>query len=488
MPYFSMKKSTFKIRRKIIRAFLFCVLAVLVFAVLSLQAHLEIGHRLKLVEVSDDLVNNILEIRRFEKNFFLYHISSNLSQALFYVNRVEGLLLEHEKEISNGDRILQGNAFLKKLHQYRETFMKIESLLAQSGSGSESVPVLAAERSLRNLGQDILFMAEGWRQEERSAIERLYRKAVYLFILSIGGFLVLGLLMASYLSRQLVRPLVQMQEAMSKIAEGDFTPIPETQSRSEEFRPLFSAFNRMIHELEARQEQLVQSRKIAAVGTLTSGIAHELNNPINNIVLSAEALKEGFGQLTAQEAMEMIEDILAQSDKASEIVKSLLDFSRSERPEFEYLSIAQVIEDTLKLVRNQMSLSHIRCETDLPPGLPPVYGDTKSLQQVFLNLFINAIQAMLDGGTLAIHASASGDGQWIAVEVSDSGVGIDPRDLPHIFDPFFTTKEVGKGTGLGLSVSYGILQKHGGQITARSREGKGTTFTVTLPVQEKGKV
>jgi two-component system NtrC family sensor kinase len=133
MPYFSMKKSTFKIRRKIIRAFLFCVLAVLVFAVLSLQAHLEIGHRLKLVEVSDDLVNNILEIRRFEKNFFLYHISSNLSQALFYVNRVEGLLLEHEKEISNGDRILQGNAFLKKLHQYRETFMKIESLLAQSG-------------------------------------------------------------------------------------------------------------------------------------------------------------------------------------------------------------------------------------------------------------------------------------------------------------------------------------------------------------------
>ncbi len=274
-----------------------------------------------------------------------------------------------------------------------------------------------------------------------------------------------------------------MQQAMEKIAGGDFTPIREVEHRSEEFLPLFRAFNRMIRELEERQEQLVQARKISAIGTFTSGIAHELNNPVNNIVLTAEAFQEDFEQLDHDEALGMIQDILAQADRASEIVKNLLDFSRSERPEMVSVSVCSVIDETLKLVGNQMLVSKVEAEKQIPENFPSVHGDYKSLQQVFLNLFINAIQAMPNGGKMSIRGYLSNGDRILRVEVSDTGIGIEPEHIPLIFDPFYTTKDVGKGTGLGLSVTYSIVQKHGGTVEVQSEKGRGTTFTVILPTE-----
>jgi two-component system NtrC family sensor kinase len=477
-----MKKATYKIRRKIILAFLFSVLAVLVFAVFSFQVHREIGHRLRLVELTDDLFQSLLETRRFEKNFFLYHQPASLREARQYTDHVAQLYLSHEKEILRLKKDPQAPEFYKTLSRYQEVLGQFEATLQQPEGRSQNF--VTAEDTLRALGQKLLNLTERWTKEERRQIDRLFQRAMELFIGSVLAFLVLGVLVAYYLSRMLVRPLFKMQQAMDKIAHGDFTPIPQPESPSEEFFALFRAFNRMIHELEVHQEQLVQSRKIAAVGTLTSGIAHELNNPINNIVLTAESLKEDFRELPAEEALGLIQDILIQSERASEIVKGLLDFSRSEHPDFEPLTIAAVIQDTLKLVRNQLSLSGIHVETELPPDLPKVRGDRKSLQQVFLNLYINAIQAMLDGGSLSVRAYPSEDGHWLKVEVKDTGYGIDPKDLPRIFDPFYTTKQVGRGTGLGLSVTYGIVEKHGGHIEVESQKGQGATFTVLLPVHE----
>jgi len=178
-----------------------------------------------------------------------------------------------------------------------------------------------------------------------------------------------------------------------------------------------------------------------------------------------------------------IQDILVQAERASDIVKGLLDFSRSERPELEPISIVAVIDDTLKLVRNQLMLSGIQVDKDVSPDIPPISGDRKSLQQVFLNLFINAIQAMPDGGHLIIRVW-SDRGQWLHVDVTDTGQGINSEHLPHIFDPFYTTKEVGRGTGLGLSVTYGIIEKHGGHIEAHSKTGEGATFAMVLPVKK----
>jgi two-component system, NtrC family, sensor kinase len=478
-----MKKITFKIQRKIIRAFLFCFLSVFVFAILGFQVHREIGYRLRVVEVADDLVNNILEVRRFEKNFFLYKQRSSLEEALSYSSRVEKLYLRHEEDIQRLTKEGKRDPFLKTLARYNETLSGIQTRMSEPAPGGERSYVTGPEESLRIIGQELLDMAAGWAKEERSKIDALFRRALYLFVISMGFFAGMAILVTNYISGLFTGPLIRMQHAMEKIAEGDFTPIPEEQSPSDEFAPLFRAFNRMSHELEERQEQLVQARKISAIGTFTSGIAHELNNPVNNIVLTAEAFKEDFDDLGREEALGMIQDIIAQSERASEIIKNLLDFSRSERPEMVTVSIASVIRDTLKLVRNQLLLSGVEEQTDLPDDLPPVCGDYKSLQQVFLNLFINAVQAMPTGGILGARARLSDDGEWVKVEVRDTGMGIDHDDIPHIFDPFFTTKEVGKGTGLGLSVTYGILQKHGGAIEAHSKSGEGAVFIITLPAR-----
>jgi two-component system, NtrC family, sensor kinase len=147
------------------------------------------------------------------------------------------------------------------------------------------------------------------------------------------------------------------------------------------------------------------------------------------------------------------------------------------------ISICSVIDETLKLVGNQMLVSNVEAEKHIPENFPCVHGDYKSLQQVFLNLFINAIHAMPEGGKLSVRGFLSDDDRNLRVEVADSGVGIDPEDIPRIFDPFYTTKDVGKGTGLGLSVTYGILQKHGGGIEVQSEKGRGTTFTIILPAE-----
>ncbi len=477
-----MKKTTYKIRRIILLAFLFSVLAVLVFAVFSFQVHREIGHRLRLLELTGDLFQSLLETRRFEKNFFLYHQPASIEEAGHYTGHVLELYLSHEAEILQLKKDPQAPEFHKTLMRYHEVLARIETDLQAPAAGSRNFA--AEEEETRSLGQKLLNITESWEKEERLDIDHLFKRAMGLFIGSVSVFLALGVLVAFYLTRMLVQPLFQMQHAMDKIAHGDFAPIAQPESSSEEFSALFRAFNRMTHEMEVHQEQLVQSRKIAAVGTLTAGIAHELNNPINNIVLTAEVLKEDLRELSQEEILGLIQDILGQGERAAEIVKGLLDFSRSERPEIEPLDIAGVIQDTLKLVRNQLSLSGIQTELDLPQDLPRVDGNRKSLQQVFLNLFINAVQAMLDGGSLTIRAHATPDGQWLKVQVADTGMGIAAKDLPHIFDPFYTTKQVGRGTGLGLSVTYGIVEKHGGHIEVESAQGKGSTFSVVLPVRQ----
>ena len=479
-----MKKVTYKIRRKIILAFLFCFLSVLLFAAMSFQTHREIGRRLRLVEVADDLVNNILEIRRFEKNFFLYHEIESLHEALAYVDRVQELYSRNEQDILRLTKNGNKTPFLKTLASYRHMLEQVRSGVPRQEGKTGLSSSQTLEESLRSEGQILLDTVGEWAKEERTKIDRLFHRTLILFVMSMLLFVVLGVLVASYISRRLTQPLFQMQYAMEKIAHGDFTPIPEDQFGSEEFLTLFRAFNRMIHELEERQDQLVQARKISAIGTFTSGIAHELNNPVNNIVLTAEALKEDFSELDSEEALGMVQDIITQSERASDIIKNLLDFSRSERPELVSVSVASVLRDTLRLVRNQLLLSGVEEHADLPDDLPSVFGDYKSLQQVFLNLFINAIQAMPQGGRLSATACPWDHGSAVKVEVSDTGVGIDAENLPHIFDPFFTTKEVGKGTGLGLSVTYGIVQKHGGTIEVNSEKGRGTTFTIILPTEQ----
>ena len=231
--------------------------------------------------------------------------------------------------------------------------------------------------------------------------------------------------------------------------------------------------------MDARQEQIIHSRKIASLGTLVSGVAHELNNPINNIILTIDTLVGGR-KVTDERRASLLDDILNQAVRASGIVKNLLDFSRAETSSFSDVDLGLLLNDIFKIAGNEISMKKISLHKHIAAELPKIRGNKQGLQQVFFNLVINAVQAMESEGHLTVNA-VTDQNKRLIISVQDSGMGIAEKNLPHIFDPFFTTKEVGHGTGLGLSVSYGIIKKHGGRISVESQLGKGTTFTVILP-------
>jgi len=230
------------------------------------------------------------------------------------------------------------------------------------------------------------------------------------------------------------------------------------------------------------EDQVVQNDKLTSMGLLAAGVAHEVNTPLAVISSHSQLLRK---QLPADDERRSVMDkIIKQTFRASEIVNNLLSFSRANAStDFVELDAHQTISDTLSLLDHQLKSSGIAVERQLRARVPMVFGNAGKLQQVFLNLFLNARDAMPGGGTLRV--STTSEGASLRVSVEDTGTGIGAEDLKRIYDPFFTTKEVGKGTGLGLSVSYGIVQEHGGTIGVESMPGEGTRFSLELPMARK---
>jgi len=225
------------------------------------------------------------------------------------------------------------------------------------------------------------------------------------------------------------------------------------------------------------EEQLQHAEKMASVGLLAAGVAHEVNTPLAGISSYAQLLR---GQIEeADPRQQVLEKIEKQSFRAAKIINSLLNFSRSSGTEFDRVDVNKVLGDVLSLVEHQLEGSRIRVRRELGPGLPPIRGNENRIQQVFFNLILNARDAMPSGGWLTLRTYADAD--TVVAEVADTGHGIRREHIRRIYDPFFTTKGIGKGTGLGLSVSYGIVQEHGGAIFVDSTPGQGTTFQVALP-------
>jgi two-component system NtrC family sensor kinase len=361
------------------------------------------------------------------------------------------------------------------LSRYEELLASLEKAKLPSLSGD-------IEAELRVHGAQMVTVAEALRDKEREAVDSLLAISRSVPI----AFLFLIVLLVVYFSiviaRQVFAPLNRMMEASRRIADGDMTPIRPGKRYRDEFSRLAMAMNHMMMQLVRRHEMLVQAHKLKAVGTLTAGVAHELNNPINNIMLTAETLREDYEELPEEERLDMVNDLVAQSERAQKIVRNLLDFARESEIESEAHEVQDLIEDTLRLATNQIKLAKVKIKGDLAPNLPPVYGDRQQLEQVFLNIVLNALDAMPEGGTLSISCSGTRDRELVAAEFTDTGVGIPEQKLSDIFNPFFTTKPDAKGTGLGLSVSLGIIRRHGGDMKVRSEVGKGTTFSVFLPV------
>jgi two-component system, NtrC family, sensor kinase len=233
------------------------------------------------------------------------------------------------------------------------------------------------------------------------------------------------------------------------------------------------------------ESQLSQAEKLSSIGLLAAGVAHEVNTPLAVISSYAQMLTK---QINGDAKLgPLLEKITRQTFRASEIVNNLLNFSRTSATEFSAIDLNKIITETLTLLEHQLKTSRVKVQTDLYAGLPLIHGNSGKLQQVFLNLFLNAKDAMAGkGGTLHI-STANGDS--VQVNISDSGAGIAPEHINKIYDPFFTTKNVpregqSRGTGLGLSVTYGIIQEHAGKIRVDSQPGQGTTFQLEFPMRK----
>jgi two-component system NtrC family sensor kinase len=324
--------------------------------------------------------------------------------------------------------------------------------------------------------------------------------ATFVGIAALCVLFILGLL--SFVARRITRPLGVMVDAAGKIASGDLAHRVGVGSRDEIGR-LARAFNRMTDELslahedltqwgrtlerrveertrELRdtQDQLVVSEKLASLGKMAAGVAHEINNPLTAILLNCHLLLERQGLVPDEE--ESLRLIADETTRCAGIVGGLLDFARQTPSQAAPTDINDVIDRTLQLLEMQASVRNIRIEKALDRTLPAIEIDKNKVQQVFSNLAINACEAMPGGGTLAVASLMSRDGTHIEITFTDTGVGIPKQNLPRLFDPFFTTKSF--GTGLGLAVSYGIVRQRGGTILVRSDVGKGTVFTVRIPL------
>ena len=233
-------------------------------------------------------------------------------------------------------------------------------------------------------------------------------------------------------------------------------------------------------ELQEAQEQLIQSEKLASIGQLAAGVAHELNNPISVMLGFSQAI---LRKLPEDDPLRKpLATIEREGLRCKGIIQNLLDFARRSKPSLQPTNVNEVLEAACALIEHQISLDNVVVTKGYDPHLPQVLADANQLQQVFVNIIINARDAMPQGGTLRLITRSLGD--EVHIIFSDTGIGIPPENIKRIFDPFFTTKEVGQGTGLGLSVSYGIVEQHGGTIEVKSEVGVGTTFIVKLPVMQ----
>lgn len=428
-----------------------------------------------------------LEIRRFEKNYFLYKQPADLAENLDYVSRAGNLLRDYDLLFESLDEPA-------RISRLRSDLQRYARLMEDYGQGGHND---ARAGAIRKTGKEIVTVAEALARAERRTLQALLDRHRRILIGSVAGVALLVIFIGQLLSRRVGRPLKQMEASMKAIAAGRLAKLEMT-TDDREIVSLTQAFNHVIQELELRQGQLVRSEKLAALGTLLSGVAHELNNPLSNIATSCQILVEEIDGGDQAFMQELLGQINGETWRARQIVRSLLDYARDREFIGESLLVAPLVEDSLRLIRGLIP-AQVAVSVEIPGDIS-LHGDKQRLQQVFLNLIRNAVDALAGAGNVQITArrvreeqgscdagrlvfgQCAGHDDRVEIEIRDDGQGIAADILPRIFDPFFTTKAVGRGLGLGLFIVFEIIEEHGGCIAVESQPGKGTAFFLQLPV------
>ncbi|MDR5695168.1 MAG: cache domain-containing protein [Armatimonadota bacterium] len=348
---------------------------------------------------------------------------------------------------------------------------------------------IAAYEPIRNLnGQIIGILYVGVLEKKYVAIRQRTLSA-FLAIVLLGGLFSMAL--SYYIARRVSAGLARLTQAARKMAEGKLDVRVPVQS-DDELGDLADAFNTMADALQQREAQLREyahsrireSERLAIIGQLAAGVAHELNNPLQGILAYAYMLLEKVP--SDSPLRPFLEKIAVQADRSREIIRGLLDFARPRPPHVRPTNVNSILQECLALVEKQAMFHNIRIIKNLQPDLPTTMVDPSQMQQVFMNIIVNAAEAMDGAGTLIVNTRFDPARSMIEIAMSDTGRGIPPEDLERVFDPFFSNKQTGKGTGLGLAISQSIVKEHRGTIRVQSEVGKGTTFTVSLPVEPGG--
>jgi two-component system, NtrC family, sensor kinase len=428
----------------------------------------------ELLELAYNLNNIILEVRRYEKNFLLYYKEEALQENKRYLEQA----MDTEKAILSRVGRLKIAPMLKEFDKQLTAYqVSMEQLSLQKSVNSAEYSQMVDR--LREQGKKMTELSEDLVGFERSQIHGILNLLKLQLIAWSAIAVALGVLLPCLMIFKIFRPLTIIKAATEDIANGRFKSI-EVISTRDEMQQVMEAFNTMVRELERRQDQLVQSKKLSSIGTLTAGIAHQLNNPLNNISTSCQiALSEiASGDVVLMDRM--LKNIDQETLRARDVVKGLLEFSRVQEFSLHPYQLADVVRRAVRLVQSQVP-ADISILVEIAEDLV-VPMDSQRMQEVFLNLIINAVQSINGSGQITITAAQHPSADEIVIEVHDTGQGIPEEIQGQLFDPFYTTKEEGQGTGLGLSIVYGIVQKHYGTITVKSSPGQGATFYIYLPL------
>lgn len=475
--------------RKITLGYYAVALLIIGMAALTFFELASIEEKVSLGERTSELLETTLEIRRFERNYFLHRQPTDYEENRRHVARAWILLDENRSDFAAVGSAETLSRFQGLLGAYGE------HMKAYAAAAMRNRSVAAAENDVRAAGQDIVAIAAEMATTEKNVVRSALTAFRAILVIAIAGLAILILVMSRAVARRIVAPLETM-EANVDAVRGGKTGLLQAPTADREIVAITDAFNHMLHELELRQKHLVLAEKLASMGTMLSGVAHELNNPLSNISTSCQILLEEWEGADAATRKTLLAQIDGQCERARNIVRSLLDFARSRDFRRERVPLRPLLEQTLGFVRAEVP-AHAAITCTVADDIA-VAGDTQRLQQAFLNLVKNAIQAAPEQGRVSITATLqritseterdrppfSGcplDGLVVDVAITDNGPGIAAEVLPRIFDPFFTTKDVGQGMGLGLFITHEIIEEHDGCIVVTTDEGEGTTFHIRLP-------
>jgi len=404
------------------------------------------GHRVLFVDDDRDVLKSLR--RLFHGESMEVMTAENSQEAL-------ALLDQHPVQLVVSDQRMPGESGVEFLNRVRERFPGVVRILL---TGYADVDAAAGAI---NQSQVFRFLQKPW--DDSDLRDTVHRALAYHDLL---------------LENQRLQELTGRQNQELRALNHNLEAM--VKERTRELEDTVVRYREANARLKEAQEQLVQSQKMASLGLLAAGVAHELNNPLSAILAYIQLLLQEIP--AEQPAHADLHEIEEAAHRCRRIVEDLRLFSRQSRSaESRPLGLNEVIESALRLVGRQLSLQGILLEKDLEDDLPLIGGNRNRLQSVFLNLLTNAQAAMPQGGTLRLKTRARRKESQVEAVVADTGVGIPPENLPKIFDPFFTTKPEGCGTGLGLSVSYGIVQEHDGTIEVESAMGRGTKFTLRFP-------